>query len=241
MDDGGVLCSFGKSVRFQSATFFWIGCSTTINHHHHHHLGAVERPRVSKAAVVEFRDRITRADMGRVAARISRGYFLSKKPRFRIMIDATTMATTAEILALARFSASYLARLERDGIVTRKDRNLWPLRTTINAIVTHLRRESRRGPRGEADVRLVNARAQALELRTKREANELVPADEFMTIIDSAFGLFVSHLGSVAARCTRDTELRRKIDWEINAARQAIADECDRQAEAVKASGKAAM
>jgi phage terminase Nu1 subunit (DNA packaging protein) len=156
------------------------------------------------------------------------------------MIDPTLTATTAEMVAATGLSASYLGRLERDGIVSRNGRDDWPLVKSVNAIIGYLRRENRKSGRTEADLRLIKAKARSIELRNAKDEHQLVEMEEVVAVIDRVIGLMVSRLAGLPARCTRDVELRRTIEEEINAARQAVADECAKQAASLDDTGKAA-
>jgi hypothetical protein len=61
-----------------------------------------------------------------------------------------------------------------------------------------------------------------------------------MWVIDAVIGKLIVHLNMVPARCTPDLKLRKTIESEINRARTMAADECDRQAQSLEATGKAA-
>ena len=79
-----------------------------------------------------------------------------------------------------------------------------------------------------------------MELRIAERLNKLVDVKEFDTCIDAVGGMLVRYLGNVPARCTRDLQMREKIRIEIDAARVAISDECERQVDALKNTCKAA-
>ncbi len=147
--------------------------------------------------------------------------------------------TTQALLSLLEFSAPYLTRLERMGVVARADRNSWDLADTIRRIIRYLREDNRRGRRAEAATELARLKARALELRLARENHELIPLAESMATVDSIVGGLVSALSAVPARRTRDLALRRTIEAEINLVRTIAAAECRRQAEALMTTGKA--
>ena len=155
-------------------------------------------------------------------------------------MNANTTVSTAEICELTGFTKQYLHTLEHDGIVSRIGRDQWQLASTIRSLITYLRSENRRGPRGVAHARLADMKAKTLAIRLQREANELVPYDQVCEAIDLIVGSLVSTLTSVPARCTRDLSLRRIIEGEIDAARVAACAEYKRHAESLRNTGKAA-
>lgn len=104
------------------------------------------------------------------------------------------------------------------------------------AYIRHLR--ARRSH--AADDRLRSARAMAIELRTQREAYTLVQRKESLAVVDAVVGRLLFHLITLPVRCTRDLQLRQTIEGEINRARKATADECERQARSLETTGKAA-
>ncbi len=156
-------------------------------------------------------------------------------------VSADTIASTSEICLLAACTKQRLHALEQEGVVSRVGRDQWLLAATIRAIIQHLRSENRRGPRTDANIRLANARAQTLELRNEREANQLLRFDEVCAAWDSVIGRLVSELGSVPARCSRDVSMRRTIEAEINRAREEVCREFFKQAETLQTSGKSAV
>ena len=141
-------------------------------------------------------------------------------------------ATLSEIAGHLGVSRTAARDLEIQGIINRAA----GFDACRLAYIRHLR--TRRS--SAADDRLRLARARAIEQRTRREAHELVPFGESLAVIDAAIGKLMVHLGSVPARCTRDIEMRKIIETEINRARTAAADEFERQAQSLTSTGKAA-
>jgi hypothetical protein len=144
--------------------------------------------------------------------------------------NATTLSEIASHLALSRTAAR---DLEIQGILHRTD----GLDACRLAYIRHLR-SCRRSNAADDQLRL--ARAKAIELRTLREAHNLVPCEESLAVVDAVMGKLIFHLDTVPARCTRDCSMRRIIESEIDRARTATADECKRQAQFLRESGKAA-
>jgi hypothetical protein len=144
-----------------------------------------------------------------------------------------TAATLSEIAAHLGLSRTAARDLETQGIINRA--------AGIDACRLAYIQRLRARRSNAADDRLRLARAKAIEQRTKREAHHLVRCDESLAVIDAAIGKLMVHLGSVPARCSRDLEMRKIIETEIDRARSTAADEFARQAESLRGTGKAAV
>jgi flagellar biosynthesis component FlhA len=86
-----------------------------------------------------------------------------------------------------------------------------------------LRRERRQSPRGEADAEHAKAKAALLRLHIAEKQRELVPRTNFDTVIYGTAGVVLTHLSGMAARCSNDLAVRRKIDAVVYVVRKEIA------------------
>ena len=155
------------------------------------------------------------------------------------MIDDNSTATTAELCALLGCTKAHLSHLERDGVISRADRNRWPLVKTVRAVLNQAR--AQRNALSEARLAWEKARAEREALRVARETHVLVEGAEFDLAWQMTIGPLVAALVEVPPRCTRDVAMRSTIEREINAARHAACDAYERQAESLRATGKAAL
>ena len=65
----------------------------------------------------------------------------------------------------------HLSHLERDGIISRADRNAWSLVKTVRAVIEHMRGQRRAA--GDYCAAWERARAEREALRLAKEAHEL--------------------------------------------------------------------
>jgi hypothetical protein len=65
-----------------------------------------------------------------------------------------------------------------------------------------------------------------LQMRLMEKKRELVAMDEVNELIDGICGVVLTHLSSMAARCTRDLTVRRNIDAVVYQIRREIAAAC---------------
>jgi hypothetical protein len=75
-----------------------------------------------------------------------------------------------------------------------------------------MRRERQQSPRAEADADHVKAKTEMLQLRLMEKKRELVRRADVDELIDTLAGVVLTHLSGMAARCSRDMVVRRKID-----------------------------
>ena len=135
-------------------------------------------------------------------------------------VDQTTECTTAELRAIVDLTPGRLSQLESAGLIKRLDKDRWPL--VARALLTEAR--ARTAGLSEARVRLENARAKAMELRTAREAGELAPLQEWYDGMSMITGKIVAALVGLPARFTRDIGERQRLETEINRIRTDVAD-----------------
>jgi hypothetical protein len=124
-------------------------------------------------------------------------------------------------------------------VITRSARDSWPLIKTVRAVIDQMK--AQRHPASAARIRWEQARAQREEQRIEREAHRLIPASEFNDAWRFVIGVLTSKLVAIAPRCTGDWGLRNVIEEQVNQARHEACNEYERQAEALRTTGKAAM
>ena len=117
-------------------------------------------------------------------------------------------------------SRTYIGKLEAEGVIQRQDHG-FPLDQSRIDYLRYLRRDRRRSPRSEADADHV--RAEMLQLRLMEKKRELVPRPEVDALIDGIAGVVLTHLSGMAARCSNDLMVRRKIDAVVYEVRKEMA------------------
>ena len=99
----------------------------------------------------------------------------------------------------------------------------FPLDHSRVAYLRYLRRERRQSPRSEADAEHAKAKAALLRLRIAEKQRELVPRADFDAVIDEIAAVVLTHLSGMAARCSNDLMVRRKIDAVMYEVRKELA------------------
>jgi hypothetical protein len=91
------------------------------------------------------------------------------------------------------------------------------------AYLRYLRREQRQSTRSEADAALIAAETEMLQLHLMEKKRELIRRADFDEAIDSIAGIVLGHLSGLAARCSNDLTVRRKIDAVVFEVRKEMA------------------
>ena len=134
---------------------------------------------------------------------------------------AATVSASALALHLD-CSRAYVGKLEAEGVIQRLDDG-FPLDQSRVAYLRYLRRERRQSPRGEADADHVRAKTEMLQFRLMEKRGELVRREDVDALIDQLAGITLTHLSGMAARCSNDLMVRRKIDAVVYEVRKEMA------------------
>jgi phage terminase Nu1 subunit (DNA packaging protein) len=123
-----------------------------------------------------------------------------------------------------------ISELEAGGWFKRKDNGLFDLIEFIHGFRRYQEELKRRGEeRRIAPNRIQEARALEIELRTARDAGELVEMEKAIALAQSVAGETRAEFGSLPARITRDLEQRAIIEKEVNESFNRLADKLARE------------
>ena len=89
-----------------------------------------------------------------------------------------------------------------------------------------LRDPARRSARSEAAATYAEAKTRLLRIRIEERRRKLVRRTDVDALIDQIVGIVVTHLSGMAARCSNDLVVRRKIDAVVYQIRKEIANAC---------------
>jgi len=117
-----------------------------------------------------------------------------------------------------------IRQLQKDGYIPKGTRGNVGLIVAVQGYIQFLKDEERRTSKSAAESRVREARAKEIELRNAVHLRELVPIEDAQAALDLVVGKVGEELGGLAARVTRDMELRRKIEAEIHGAQKRIAE-----------------
>jgi hypothetical protein len=130
-------------------------------------------------------------------------------------------------------------RLVGKGVIERRDDGRYNLDAYLEAYIKYLRE---RPARGGASAALTKARSELIALRIAKARGELVPASKMQFLASTLSGFSLAVLESLAGsipQARHDPELRRELQAWTERARRSLADQCERQAASIEASGSA--
>ena len=134
---------------------------------------------------------------------------------------------TDQAARLLMIGPERVRQLVKDGWIVRLDRDRYRLVDVVQGYLRFRNDAERRATKSGADARVRDARAQEIEIRTAERVGDLVPIDEFDAMVDGIAGLFRSELSGLPARFTRDLQLRRMLERELNGILDRIADRAE--------------
>jgi phage terminase Nu1 subunit (DNA packaging protein) len=89
-------------------------------------------------------------------------------------------------------------------------------RDVYEGYIKFLTDEDRRATKTAAESRVRDARAKEIELRVAIREKELMPVEDLMTVLSEQVAMARAQISGLPARVTRDLELRRVIEREID-------------------------
>jgi hypothetical protein len=131
------------------------------------------------------------------------------------------MKTKVSAVALARHlgvSSQWIGKLVKAGVLVKLPDGTFDLDKSRLRYIRHLLDKGRRSDKSDAAARAQEARARQLELRLRKEEGELIELSAVEEVIGDIVAVFNSELIGVPAACSRDIELRNKIEDRINGA-----------------------
>jgi phage terminase Nu1 subunit (DNA packaging protein) len=145
--------------------------------------------------------------------------------------------TATQCANIAGVSAVAIGNLEKAGWFKRDDTGFFEAVAFIrgwSAYKDELRK--RAGTKQGAANRIQEARAIEIELRTARDAGELIEMSAAIGVVQSIAGETRAVFGALPARFTRDLEMRAKLETMVNEGFNQIADRLEREMAALACS-----
>lgn len=124
-------------------------------------------------------------------------------------------ATAARLLMC---SLQWFGKLVKDGWIKKEGPNRFKVIEVVQGHIRYMKDEQRRATKTQSASRVQDARADQIELQTKKELRELIPADEVIEFLSETVGTLRSELAGVAAASSRDPIVRAEIEKNLDAA-----------------------
>ena len=130
-------------------------------------------------------------------------------------------------------------QLERGGYVKKVRRGVYLLVDVVQGYIRYLKDEERRTSKSATASQVQEERALEIRQRRLREEHKLIETDEALAVCDEIVGTYKSELAGLAARVTRDIDLRSKIETEVDDVCRRVADRFEQRASDLRTSGEA--
>ena len=142
--------------------------------------------------------------------------------------DVVTANSLATHLGCTRQN---IARLTAEAIIEQRSDGHFDQTASRLKYIRHLRSDNRRSPRTQADADHVKVKTEMLQLRLMEKQRMLVRREDANALLDEICGVVLTHLSGMAARCSRDMNVRRNIDAVVRQVRSELAQVCTKMAD----------
>ncbi len=142
--------------------------------------------------------------------------------------------SAAGLAVLLKVDRTVVARLASEGFLSKLADGRYDEREALLGYIRHLRERAKERAPSAAQSRLQDARAKKLELEMSVRSGELIPLDDAMAGVDFVIGGLRIAFAGLPARVTREVDLRRKIEAEIDACLTAACDNLNKTREAIE-------
>lgn len=148
--------------------------------------------------------------------------------------EAGNLITLDQASRLLGIGPERIRMLQRSGHIAKAKPGHVLLVSAVQGYIAFLKEVAAKTTKTAADSRVRDARASEIEMRNAERMRKLVPVEDATAAQDYLVGVVSEVIGGLAARVTRDIDLRRKIEAEVNAAKEKIAKALGASADAVE-------
>ena len=154
-----------------------------------------------------------------------------KPKRDKVRMVADDVVTPNSLATHLGMSRQNVARLTAEAVIEQRSDGHYDQTASRLKYIKHLREHHRHTPRSQADTDHLRAKTEMLQLRMMEKKKELVRQDDVDELIDQIAGTVLTHLSGMAARCSRDMQVRRNIDAVVMQIRREISEACSKAAD----------
>ncbi len=141
------------------------------------------------------------------------------------------LISLADAMSLTGFTKVTIGKLVADGFLTREGRGVFRLGDLVQAVMNHLRAQKKNAAQTVETKRIQTARAEEIEQRTRRAADQLWEQEDVFAFVDKYSWMLLRKIEGMPAALTRDLELRKKMEDWLNVMRTEFVEELKKDAE----------
>jgi hypothetical protein len=148
------------------------------------------------------------------------------------------MLNLQQVSRLLMISVEWVRKLHKAGYIPKTGKDQYPLVGTVQGYIRYMKDEDRRSSKSAADSRVRDARAKEIELRIAERERELISVEDAKGEFAQFVATVRSEMVGLPARVTRDMELRRVIEKEVDDSLSRMADRADKASAILEAGGE---
>lgn len=148
------------------------------------------------------------------------------------------MLNLQQVSRLLMISVAWVGRLHKAGYIPKAGKDQYPLVGAVQGYIRYMKDEDRRSTKTAADSRVRDARAKEIELRIAERERELISVEDAKGEFSQLLAMVRAEMVGLPARVTRDMDLRRVIEKEVDDSLSRMADRADKASAVLEAGGE---
>ncbi len=154
------------------------------------------------------------------------------------MSEPSGLLPIGQAARLLLISDERIRQLQKQGYIPRAPkRGLVPLVGAVQGYLRYLKDEERQSSKSAAASRVTDARTREIELRIAERQRDLIPQEDARAVIGEMAAMVKAEFVGLPARVTRDLDLRRTLEQEVDASFARLAASAERARSALATGG----
>ena len=154
------------------------------------------------------------------------------------MPEPSGLIAIGQAARLLMISDERVRQLQKQGYIPRAPkRGVVPLVGAVQGYLRYLKDEERQSSKSAAASRVTDARTREIELRIAERQRDLIPQEDASAVIGEMAAMLKAEFVGLPARVTRDLDLRRTLEQEVDASFARLAASAERARSALVTGG----
>jgi len=133
------------------------------------------------------------------------------------MPEPSGLIAIGQAARLLMISDERVRQLQKQGYIPRAPkRGVVPLVGAVQGYLRYLKDEERQSSKSAAASRVTDARTREIELRIAERQRDLIPQEDARAVIGEMAAMLKAEFVGLPARVTRDLDLRRTLEQEVD-------------------------
>lgn len=155
------------------------------------------------------------------------------------MSEPSGLIPIGQAARLLMISDERIRQLQKQGYIPRAPkRGVVPLVGAVQGYLRYLREDERQSSKSAAANRVTDARTREIELRIAERQRDLIPQDDARAVIGEMAAMVKAEFVGSPARVTRDLDLRRTLEQDVDASFARLAVSAERARTALASGGR---